>query len=142
MTSRDGGGATMDEFRIPDELRYSEADEWGRLEGDRVTVGISDFAQQQLGDIVFVELPEVGDVFSQGQVFGVVESVKAVSDLFAPIAGEILEVNSSLADAPDAVNEDCYGRGWLVVFRPADPGDFEGLMDSGSYASNVAKRAE
>lgn len=132
----------MDEFRIPDELRYSEADEWARVEGDRVTVGISDFAQQQLGDIVFVELPELGDVFSQGQAFGVVESVKAVSELFAPVAGEILEVNSSLADAPDSVNEDCYGRGWLVVFRLADPSDLEALMDAGSYASNVAKRAE
>ena len=136
------GGTAVDDIQIPDKLRYSAEDEWARLEGDRVTVGISDFAQQQLGDIVFVELPEVGEVFAKGQVFGVVESVKAVSDLFAPIAGEILEINTSLADAPDAVNEDCYGRGWLVVFRPSDPGEIEGLMDAATYERSVAKRAD
>jgi len=132
----------VDDIRIPDDLRYSEADEWVRVEDDRVTVGISDFAQQQLGDVVFVELPDVGEVFSQGQVFGTVESVKAVSDLFSPIAGEILEVNTSLADAPGTLNEDCYGSGWLAVFRLSEPGDLDALMDSRDYAGSVAKRAE
>lgn len=132
----------MDEIQIPDDLRYSEDDEWARADADRVTVGISDFAQQQLGDVVFVELPEVGEVFSHGQVFGTVESVKAVSDLFAPISGEILEVNTSLADSPGTLNEDCYGKGWLVVFQLSEPAGLEALMDSKAYASNVAKRAE
>ena len=132
----------MDEFRIPDELYYSAEDEWARLEGERVTVGISDFAQQQLGDIVFVELPQVGETFARGDTIGVVESVKAVSDLFAPVSGKILEVNTSLADSPDTVNEDCYGQGWLVVFQRSDPDDFKVLMDAPSYKGSVAARSD
>jgi len=128
------------ESLIPETLLYSAEDEWVRVEEQRVTVGITDFAQQQLGDIVFVELPEVGDVFAKGDAFGVIESVKAVSDLFAPVAGEILEVNTSLADAPDTLNEDCYGPGWIAVFQASNPAEVESLMDAGAYAEHVAKR--
>ena len=130
----------MAESLMPEKLLYSAEDEWARVEEQRVTVGITDFAQQQLGDIVFVELPEVGDVFTRGDAFGVIESVKAVSDLFAPVAGEILEVNTSLADAPDMVNEDCYGRGWIAVFQVSDPDGMESLMDAGAYSKHVAER--
>lgn len=130
----------MAESLIPETLLYSAEDEWARVEEQRVTVGITDFAQQQLGDIVFVELPAVGDVFAKGDTFGVIESVKAVSDLFAPVAGEILEVNTSLADAPDTVNEDCYGPGWLAVLQASDSAEIEALMDAGAYAKYVAER--
>src|SRR5262249_43479269 len=98
--------------RIPEDLHYSEQDEWARSEGERVTVGITDYAQQQLGDVVFVELPAVGSRLERGAPFGVIESVKAVSDLYAPIAGEVIGVNEALTSRPELVNEDCYGEGW------------------------------
>ena len=103
----------MAEYDFPETLRYSREDEWARVEGDAIVVGVTDYAQQQLGDIVYVELPEVGAVVSAGDPFGVIESVKAVSDLFAPISGEIAAVNTDLAETPEAVNEDCYGDGWM-----------------------------
>jgi len=124
---------------IPAELRYSEQDEWARAEGERVTVGITDYAQQQLGDVVFVELPEVGATLTRGETFGVIESVKAVSDLYAPVSGEVLEVNEALADAPELVNQDCYGEGWILVVRT---GDLEGLLDAKGYAEHVAQRED
>jgi glycine cleavage system H protein len=125
---------------IPADLRYSEQDEWARTEGDRVTVGITDYAQQQLGDVVFVELPEVGDAIVRGEPFGVIESVKAVSDLYAPLSGEVLEVNEALGDAPEKVNQDCYGEGWILVLRPSDTG--EELLDAAAYARHVAERED
>jgi len=129
------------DYEIPDDLRYSEEDEWARLEeDDRVVVGITDYAQQQLGDIVFVELPEVGATFDKGNSFGVVESVKAVSDLCAPVSGEVLEVNEELDDRPEAVNEECYDSGWMVVFAPSDPAELTTLLDAEAYRKFVEER--
>jgi len=130
------------DYEIPDDLRYSEEDEWAREEDDRVVVGITDYAQQQLGDIVFVELPELGATYDKGNPFGVVESVKAVSDLYAPISGEIVEVNQDLVDRPEAVNEDCYDVGWMVIFEPSDPGELDTLLDPEAYRKYVDERAE
>jgi glycine cleavage system H protein len=128
------------DYEFPENLRYSTDDEWARAEDGRVTVGITDYAQQQLGDIVFVEMPEVGASFGKGDSFGVVESVKAVSDLYAPISGEIVAVNGALADRPEAVNEACYGDGWMVAFAPSDPGELDSLLDAAGYAKHVAER--
>jgi glycine cleavage system H protein len=126
--------------RIPEDLHYSEQDEWARSEGERVTVGITDYAQQQLGDVVFVELPAVGSRVQRGAAFGVIESVKAVSDLYAPVSGEVIAVNDALGSRPELVNEDCYGEGWMLVVRPA--GDATaGLLDAAAYAKYVAERA-
>jgi len=130
------------DYEIPDDLRYSEEDEWARLDDDRVVVGITDYAQQQLGDIVFVELPELGAAFEKGNPFGVVESVKAVSDLCAPLGGEILEVNEDLVDRPEAVNEACYDSGWMVVFAISDPAELDTLLDAEAYRKYVDERAE
>jgi glycine cleavage system H protein len=132
----------LSDYEIPDDLRYSEEDEWARVEDGRVVVGITDYAQQQLGDIVFVELPELGATFTKGDPFGVVESVKAVSDLCAPLSGEIVEVNQELADRPEAVNEACYDNGWLVVFAPSDPAELGTLLDAEAYGKHVDERAE
>ena len=131
----------MADTSIPADLRYSEQDEWARGDGERVVVGITDFAQQQLGDVVFVELPEVGRALAAGEPFGVIESVKAVSDLYAPISGEVLEVNEALADRPELVNEDCYGEGWMLVVR-AEPGALDALLDATAYAKHVDARAD
>jgi len=126
--------------RIPDDLRYSEQDEWARSDGESVTVGITDYAQEQLGDVVFVELPGVGTQLTRGAAFGVIESVKAVSDLYAPLSGEVIAVNEALGSRPELVNEDCYGEGWMLVVRPAgDP--TAGLLDAAAYAKYVADRA-
>jgi glycine cleavage system H protein len=129
-------------IEIPDSLRYSKEDEWVRREGKRVTVGISDYAQQQLGDVVFVELPEPGKVLDRGEPFGVIESVKAVADLFAPVGGEIVEVNAGVVDAPESVNEDCYGEGWMVVIEVADVAEIDALFDAAAYGDYVKSRAE
>lgn len=130
----------MAEYEIPEDLRYSREDEWARSEGGHVVVGISDYAQQQLGDIVFVELPEVGAEVSAGDPFGVIESVKTVSDLYAPVSGEIVAVNEDLAEAPESVNEDCYGDGWMIALVPGDAADLESLMDAAVYQKNVSER--
>jgi len=122
----------------PSELKYASTHEWARLEEDgTVTVGITDHAQDALGDVVFVELPEVGATLEAAQEAGVVESVKAASDIYAPVAGEIVSVNESLADAPDAVNNDAYGEGWLFTIRPSNEGDFDGLMSADDYSANL-----
>jgi glycine cleavage system H protein len=126
--------------RIPDDLFYSEQDEWARREGERITVGITDYAQQQLGDVVFVELPAVGTSVARGEPFGVIESVKAVSDLFAPLSGEVVAVNEALASRPELVNEDCYGEGWMMVVRAqGDP--TADLLDAAAYAKHVDERS-
>jgi glycine cleavage system H protein len=125
---------------IPKDLHYSEQDEWARSEGDRVTVGITDYAQQQLGDVVFVELPALGSRLERGAAFGVIESVKAVSDLYAPISGEVIEVNDALGTRPELVNEDCYGEGWMLVVR-ADGDATAGLLDAAAYAKYVEERS-
>jgi glycine cleavage system H protein len=118
---------------IPPDLRYTKEHEWIRVEGDEATVGITDFAAEQLGDIVFVELPEPGAALDQFATFGVVESVKAVSDLFAPIGGEIVERNDTLADQPELVNQDPYGAGWMVRVRMADAEQLAELLDATAY---------
>jgi len=129
------------DYEIPDDLRYSEDDEWVRRDDDdRCVVGITDYAQQQLGDIVYVELPEVGSNIEKGEPFGVIESVKAVSDLLAPISGEVLEVNEALGDAPETVNEDCYGEGWIIVVANDDDEEHEILLDPTAYRKYLDER--
>ncbi len=130
----------MADYEIPGELRFTNDDEWVRNEGSEVVIGVTDFAQSQLGDIVFVELPNVGATTEAGVPFGTIESVKAVSDLFAPISGVVVAINELLTDQPELVNESCYERGWLVRLRPANPGDVQGLLDAPSYRKSVASR--
>ena len=132
----------MADYEIPAGLRYSKEDEWARAENGRVTVGITDYAQGQLGDIVFVELPEVGRTVEKGEPFGVIESVKAVSDLYAPISGEIVEVNGDLSERPEVVNEDCYGDGWMIAIVPEDDAELGALLDADAYAEHVRSRKE
>ena len=110
-------------MNVPQDLQYSRSHEWVRTEGDTATVGISDHAQDELGDVVFVELPDEGATFKAGDSFGTVESVKAVSDVYAPVGGEVVEVNSSLEDAPEKINDDPYGEGWLVKLRTSGEAD-------------------
>jgi glycine cleavage system H protein len=110
-------------LNIPEDLQYTKSHEWVRIEGDTATIGITDHAQDELGDIVFVELPEEGDTFDAGESFGTVESVKAVSDLYTPVGGEVVEVNSSLEDAPEKINDDPYGEGWIVKLSTSEDAD-------------------
>ena len=108
---------------VPEDLQYTKTHEWVRTEGDTATIGITDHAQDELGDVVFVELPDEGDTFDAGDSFGTVESVKAVSDLYTPVGGEVVEVNSSLEDAPEKINDNPYGEGWIVKLRISDEAD-------------------
>ena len=126
-------------MQFPTDLKYSKEHEWVRQDGRRVVVGITDFAQSQLGDIVFVELPAVGAAITAGKRFSVVESVKAVSDIFAPINGKVVEINEALNDTPEKVNQDPYGDGWIAVVEVAEETSFDDLMDSEAYAAQVAK---
>ncbi|MFQ5898078.1 MAG: glycine cleavage system protein GcvH [Candidatus Methylomirabilia bacterium] len=123
----------------PADLRYTREHEWVRVEGNRARVGITDYAQAELGDVVFVELPKAGTKVTQTQPFGVVESVKAVSDLFAPLTGEAVEVNAELQQKPEWVNQDPYGKGWMIVITPADPGETEALMTAQQYEELLAR---
>jgi len=120
-------------MNVPEDLRYSKDHEWARLEGDRVRVGITDYAQDALGDVVFVELPDVGSKVKLDESFSEVESTKSVSDVYAPLAGTIAEVNTDLADSPDRLNEDPYGEGWICLLEPDDPDAYEALMDAAAY---------
>ncbi len=129
-------------MNFPEDLKYTREHEWCRVQGNRATVGVTEFAQDQLGDVVFVELPEVGDVVKKGEAFGVVESTKAVSELFAPVTGKVLEVNDPLADAPETVNEDPYEEGWMIQVEFSDPGELGELMDAAAYAKFVAEEQE
>lgn len=132
----------MADYDFPENLRYSREDEWARVDGNRVTIGISDYAQQQLGDIVFIELPDVGTELIGGEAFGVVESVKAVSDLFAPISGKVVALNEALADAPEHVNESPYGDGWMLEIQIADAAVLDALLDVEAYIAYVAERGD
>jgi glycine cleavage system H protein len=123
---------------VPTDLRYTNDHEWVRIEGDEATVGITQYAADQLGDIVFVELPDVGRVLAAAKPFGVVESVKAVSDLFAPLAGEVLATNDALSSGPELVNSDPYGAGWMVRVRVADAAELDVLLDAAAYDALVA----
>jgi len=113
--------------------RYMTSHEWVKMEGDEAVAGISDFAQHELSDVVYVDLPGVGDVFAQGDTMATVESVKAASDIYMPISGEIIAVNEKLSDAPQLVNEDAFGAGWLVRIRPSNPEQYDALLDAGAY---------
>jgi glycine cleavage system H protein len=118
---------------VPADLRYTKDHEWVRLDGDQATIGVTDFAAGELGDVVFVDLPAVGRSLDQHATFGVVESVKAVSDLFAPIAGEVVEINPKLSDNPELVNSDPYGEGWMIRLRVADGSQVAALLEPAAY---------
>ncbi len=133
----------MADYEIPAELHYTREDEWCRVEGNRVVIGVTDYAQQQLGDIVFVELPAVGTTIERGEPFGVIESVKAVSDLYAPVTGEVVEVNGDLGERPEQVNEDCYGDGWLIAVAISEDADLsEQHLDAAAYRRHVEERGQ
>jgi glycine cleavage system H protein len=125
------------ELNFPKEYKYTKTHEWAKIDGVEVVVGLDDFAQDQLGDIVFVEMPEVGAKFTQGAVFSNVESVKAVSECFMPVGGEIVAVNETLADEPELVNADYYGKGWFVRIKPTDLKEMDGLLDAAACLKSV-----
>ena len=125
-------------MNFPEELKYTEEHEWVAIEEDIATIGISDFAQRQLGDVVFVELPEVGDELEAGKPFGVVESVKAVSDIYSPLSGEVVEINEELPDAPETLNTSPYEDGWLIKVRLSNPQEVDDLLDVSAYQELVA----
>jgi glycine cleavage system H protein len=124
----------------PDDLKYHEEHDWARVEGDEAVLGITWFAADALGELVHIEAPEAGSTVTKGQSYGEVESVKAVSDVIAPLSGEVLEVNERVVDAPETVNEDPYGNGWLLRIRVADPGEADALLDAGSYRELLAQQ--
>jgi glycine cleavage system H protein len=127
-------------WSVPENAKYLESDEWIRVEGGEAVVGITDYAQDKLSDVVFVELPDVGKTFAKGAVFGVVESVKAAADLKMPAGGEIVAVNDALVDTPETVNEDPFGAGWMVRIKLTDPSDLDGLLDPAAYAKHSEER--
>ena len=122
----------LNELNLPDDVRYTEDHEWAQKTGKTVKIGVSDYAQDQLGDIVFVEFPEIGDVFEKGEEFGSLESVKAVSELFMPIGGEVVATNEALEDAPELINEECYDN-WIVEIKPSDVAELKELMSAEEY---------
>ena len=124
-------------MNIPEELKYTEEHEWIRLEGNIATVGITDFAQSELGDIVYIEVDTLDSEINSNDVFGTVEAVKTVSDLFMPVTGKVIEVNSSLEDAPEVVNDDPYGQGWIIKIEVTNPADVENLMSSNNYRNLI-----
>lgn len=128
-------------MNFPEDLKYTAEHEWVRIDGDVATVGITDYAQDQLGDIVFVELPEETEAVEKGDTFGVVESTKSVSDLFVPLSGQVTETNDPLLDSPEIVNEDPYGEGWMIRIRFQDAAELKDLMDAKSYQKMVEEGA-
>ena len=125
-------------FEVPEECRYLETHEWARRDGEMVRVGITEFAQDELGDVVFVELPEVGNAVTREREFGVIESIKAVSDLYAPVGGKVTAINEALFDAPELVNEDPFGDGWMLEIDPDDESDLETLLSPSEYEDQIA----
>ncbi len=121
----------------PEELKYTDDHEWVRVENGKAYVGVTHYAQEQLGDVVFVELPDIGEEFEMGDSFGVVESVKTVSDLFMPLSGKVVEINEDLEDSPEAVNEDPYGEGWIIAIELSDESQLDQLMDSEAYQKTL-----
>ena len=143
-SERDGGGAGAAEglvgfwpMNLPEDLRYSSDHEWARLEDGRVRVGITDYAQDALGDVVFVQVPDVGATVKAGESFSEVESTKSVSDIYAPVSGTVVEVNADLGDAPERINEDPYGEGWICVIEPSDSSELDRLLDAEGYRKLV-----
>jgi glycine cleavage system H protein len=128
------------DHNIPSELRYTTDNEWVRRDEDHVTIGVTDFAQEQLGDVVYVELPNPGDSITKGEAFGVVESVKAVSDLIAPLSGAVIAINETLAQQPELVNASCYGEGWMLQIKPADEAAFDSLLDPQAYEQTLSEQ--
>jgi len=126
-------------MKLDPEARYAKTHEWARWDGDEVVCGITDHAQESLSDVVYVETPEEGDTFEKGEAFGVVESVKAASDVYIPMGGEITAANEALEDTPELVNQDPYGEGWMIRFTPSDPAEFDALMDADVYEAFVAE---
>ena len=127
----------IQDIRLPEDCRFAESHEWACKDGDQIKVGISDYAQDQLGDIVFVELPEVGESLAKGAEFGTVESVKAVSEIYMPLAGEVVAVNEALAESPELVNGAPYDDGWMIAVKPDDPAEFDALMDADAYRKQL-----
>lgn len=127
-------------WNVPENAKYQESDEWIRVEGGEAVIGITDYAQDKLSDVVFVELPDVGKTFAKGAVFGVVESVKAAADLKMPAGGEVVAVNDALVDTPETVNEDPFGAGWMVRVKLSDPSDLDDLLDPAAYAKHSEER--
>jgi glycine cleavage system H protein len=127
-------------MNFPEDLRYTRDHEWARSKDGRVVVGITEFAQDQLGDIVYVELPAVGATVTKGETFGVVESTKAVSDLYAPVSGKVVEINAPLVDAPEGINAEPYGKGWMIAVEPSDPKELAELLDAKGYSAFVAEQ--
>lgn len=125
---------------FPEDVRYTESDEWVRREGDEFVSGVTSFAADQLGDVVYLQLPGSGEHFDQGQTFGEIESVKAVSDLYFPLAGEVTAANPDLDQNPSLVNEDPYGAGWIVRFRPDNPDDYDSLLDAAAYEQHTTEQ--
>ncbi len=125
------------EITYPTDRKYTSSHEWVKMDGDAAVVGISDYAQDALGDIVFVELPVVGMKLEKGQTFGVVESVKAASDVFAPLSGEVESINEKLSESPDTVNKDAFGAGWMLKLTPSNPAELDSLMDAATYKSKI-----
>ncbi len=128
-------------MNVPTDLKYTKNDEWVRVSGGAGTAGLSDYAQEQLSDIVFVELPAVGASFKQGESFAAVESVKAASDVYLPLGGEITEINDALGETPEVVNSDPYGKAWMVKFKIANPAEIDSLMGAAAYEKYCAERA-
>ena len=122
----------------PEEFKYTKDHEWVHAKDGEAMIGITDYAQAQLGDVVFVELPAVGRTITQGEVFGTIESVKAVSELYAPVSGEVTAVNDGLSGSPESVNKDPHGAAWIIKVRPSNPGELASLLDSGAYAALVS----
>jgi glycine cleavage system H protein len=129
-------------IEIPEELKYTDEHEWAKVEDELVVIGITDYAQDALGEIVYIELPSEGDEITKGDSFGGVESTKSVSDLYAPVSGEVVEVNESLLDSPETINEDPYGDGWLIKVRIHDSDEYNELMDGEQYSEFIEKETE
>ncbi|MFA5903478.1 MAG: glycine cleavage system protein GcvH [Desulfobacula sp.] len=123
----------LKDLSFPEDVKYTKDHEWAKKAGEIITIGINDYAQDQLGEIVFVELPEIGETISKGDEFGSVESVKAVSEIYMPVSGEIVEINQGLEDTPELVNQSCYTDGWLIRVKPTQVSEFESLMDKSAY---------
>jgi glycine cleavage system H protein len=131
----------MDQYHIPEELKYTKEHEWVRIEASLAVVGITDYAQQQMGDITFVDLPEVGRRVAQMEEFCTLESVKVAADVYSPLSGVVAEINSALEDHPEFVNQDCYGQGWLVKLQDFDPAELNELMDAAAYLTFISQGA-
>jgi glycine cleavage system H protein len=124
-------------MNIPESLVYTKDHEWLKCEGNEALIGITDYAQSELGDIIFAEMPSVGDIFEKDAAFGTVEAVKAVSEVFIPVSGEVIDVNADLSDKPEMINEDPYGAGWMVRIRMSNPAEVEGLMNADAYSQFI-----